>query len=107
MAKPAQKRELDYDLIFDAVTSNDIWALDWKYRGLQLDVPTPPEVKTVCDILDMWERIERDFADLSSEEKARVQTESYRTDLKFMGFDGNNETELMHIAGLLINKLER
>jgi hypothetical protein len=108
LAKPAQKRELDFDFIGDAVLNDDLWAVDWKYSGLQLRVPTPPDVKLVCDVLDMWDRLEHDFAALSPAEKATVQTGSYNSGPPhFEGFDGNNETELMHIAGLLVNDLDR
>ena len=108
LGKPPKERELDFDFIGDAVNSNDIWAVDWKYSGLQLKVPTPPEVRLVCDILDMWDRLEQDFAKLSPVERARVQTQSYSSGPPhFEGFDGNNETDLMHIAGLLVNELGR
>jgi len=59
LAKPAQKRELDFDFIHKAVVNNDIWALDWKYPGLQLNVRTSLQVELVCDILDMWDRLEK------------------------------------------------
>ena len=86
LGKPAQKRELDFEFIGDAVINNDIWALDWKYSGLQLQVPTPPEVKLVCDILDMWDRIEQDFADLTPVEQAKVQAGSYNSSpARFLG----------------------
>jgi hypothetical protein len=108
LAKPAQKRELDFDFIWEAVTSNDAWALDWKYPGLQLNVPTPPQVTQVMDILEMWERIEESYEGLDPAEKARVETEAYGMGVpRFVGFDGNNETELMHIARLLVNQLDR
>jgi uncharacterized protein YfbU (UPF0304 family) len=108
LAKPTKDRELDYDFIHSAVVNDDIWALSWKYSGLDLKVETPPEVSLVCDILDMWDRLERDFGKLSEAEKARVETETYRNGVpRFWGFDGNNETELLHIARLLVNDLDR
>jgi len=47
LAKPEQKRELDYDFIRDAVESDDIWAVAWRYPGLGLKVPIPPNVAHV------------------------------------------------------------
>lgn len=107
LATPPAKRELDFDFVREAVISNDIWALHWKYPGLELNVPTPPDVKLVCDILDMWERVEESFEKLSPTEKTRVQSASYNASTRFAGFDGNNESGLLHIARLLVEKLDR
>ncbi len=108
MAKPANERQLDYDFIAEAVLNDDVWALAWKYTGWDLKVPTPDDVKLVCDILEMWDRLETSFDDLIPAEKARVEEESYRMGApRFPGFDGNRETELMHIARVLTRPLER
>jgi len=108
LAKPTEDRELDYDFIYSAVVNGDKWALSWKYSGLDLKEETPPDVALVCDILDMWDRLERDFAALSKIEKARVEAEAHSSGApRFWGFDGNNETQLLHIARLLVNDLDR
>jgi uncharacterized protein YfbU (UPF0304 family) len=65
-------------------------------------------VTLVCDILDMWDRLEKDFAALSKAEQARVEAASHHPGApRFAVFDGNNETELLHIARLLVNDLDR
>lgn len=107
LAKPSEERELDPGFISTAVCDGDIWAIDWAYPGLQLGVPTPPEVSRVGDILEMWTRLEHSYAALDEPEKARVSAEIGPGGIQFGGFDGNNETEAMHIARLLVNKLER
>jgi uncharacterized protein YfbU (UPF0304 family) len=108
LSKPAQDRELDFGFIARAVLNGDVWALHWKYPGLGLEVTTPPDVQMVCDVLTMWEHIEESFAKLLPADKARVELESYSGGApRFLGFDGNNETELMHIARLLVDDLER
>jgi hypothetical protein len=70
LAKPEKEKELDFEFIREAVSYNDLWALHWQY-------PTPEQVKFVCDVLDMWERLEENFESLDGAEKARVQKESY------------------------------
>jgi uncharacterized protein YfbU (UPF0304 family) len=108
LARSPEKREVDFGFIYEAVTNDDLWAINWRYSGLQLNVESPPEVKLVCDILDMWDRLERDYVELSPVEQARVGEESHRGHPpQFLGFDGNNETDLLHIARLLINDLDR
>jgi uncharacterized protein YfbU (UPF0304 family) len=108
LAKPEKKRELDFQFISAAVSDNDLWALDWKYPGLRLEVATPPDVQIVCDVLEMWDHLEASFAELGSDDKVRVELESHSGGPpRFLGFDGNNETELMHIARLLVDHLDR
>ncbi len=107
LAKPAKDRELDYDFIYKAVVHDDIWALRWRYSGLDLKEKSPPEVSLVCDILEMWDRLEKSFAVLSAAEKARVENATHHKGAPyFCGFDGSNETQLLHIAVLLVNDLD-
>ena len=98
---------MDFDFIRNAVIDDDIWAVAWRYSGLQLKVPAPPKVDTVREILDMWDRLEESFDALSATDKARVEAEAYlHGPPRFLGFDGNNETDLLHIARLLVNHLD-
>jgi uncharacterized protein len=109
LAKPQSKRELDFESINRVVSGDDnIWALDFKYPGLQLKIETPPNVRLVMDILEMWDHIESSFAALNEADKKRVESDSYyKHEPKFLGFDGNNEINLMAIARLLTHDLER
>lgn len=108
LAKPAKDRELDYDFIWNAVTNDDEWALSWRYPGLNLKVKTPPEVTTVCDILEMWDRLETSYEKLSDNDKEQVEKKSYKSGPpRFQGFDGNSDDRRMHIAHILIKDLER
>jgi len=59
---------------------------------------------TCKEILDLWDRLEEGFANLSEEDRVRVETEAYGAP-RFEGFDGNNESDLNHIALLLVNDL--
>ena len=108
LAKAPKDRELDFDFIWDSVSNDDAWALDWRYSGLQLNENTPPEVRGVADLLDMWDVLERSFEALPPPEQKRVTSEpAVLGSVKFVGFDGNNETRLMHIARVFTGKLDR
>jgi len=107
LAKTADERELDPNFISTAVCDGDLWAIDWAYPGLQLNIETPLEVSRVCDILEMWTCLENSYAALDEAEKARVSAEIEPGGIQFEGFDGNNETGAVHIARLLVRKLER
>jgi uncharacterized protein YfbU (UPF0304 family) len=108
LARPESKRELDPEFIHEAVINDDIWALAWRYPGLNLKADTPPRVKFVCDVLDMWDRLESDFAALPADQQVMVLADAYEAPKpQFQGFDGNNETEELHIARLLTRDLGR
>jgi uncharacterized protein len=108
LAKPEGQRELDFEFINRVVSNDDIWALSRKYPALELKVETPSDVGLVSDILEMWDDIERSFASLNEADKKRVKADSYRDhDPKFLGFDGNNEINLMAIAIILTQDIGR
>jgi uncharacterized protein len=108
LAKPPANRELDYEFIDRVVMDDDLWALDTRYPGLELGIKWPPKVKKVADILEMWYQIESGFESLTDADKTRVETESfYRHPPKFLGFSGNEETDLMSISRLFVNDLSR
>jgi len=94
-----------------AIFSGNTWGLSWRYSGLISDQrdDDPPVVKEVVDILDMWSCIEESYKRLSEPEKKNVEAEAQATgqDVKYEGFDGNNESEHMSVARFLINDLER
>jgi uncharacterized protein len=52
---------------------------------------TPETVKETLNVLEMWSSLERAYAKLSPADKARVEKEAFGKDVKFRGFDGNNE----------------
>ena len=108
IAKPADQRELDFRFINSVVSGDQIWALDWKYPGLQLRIETPQIVIVVTDILEMWNHIESSFETLNEADKKRVEADlPYKGKPEFPGFDGNYEPGLMTIAAILIHDLER
>lgn len=109
-AMKIKNAEIDPDFVADAIFGGHYWALDWKYSGLFHDhVDSREVVHEVVNILDMWSFLEEGYEALSASEAARVAKEAdpFGAHVKFTGFDGNNETEYMSIARVLVEKLDR
>jgi uncharacterized protein YfbU (UPF0304 family) len=101
---------VDPKFVQSAIYSGNTWGLTWKFPGIfHNGGDTPAIVKDVVDILAMWSDIESAYQSLSSEDKARIETEvePLGRDVQFRGFDGNNESEHFGIALFLVNDLER
>jgi uncharacterized protein len=104
------KGEIDPKFIQEAIWSGNLWGLKWKYTGIVDSSETSREtVSEVCDILDMWWLMESAYKDLSKEDKKRIAHEvgPLGKSVRFLGFDGNNETEHMGAARFLIERLDR
>lgn len=102
--------EIDPKFIKEAIFSNNLWALPWKYSGIPFEDQEDSEiVREVLDILDMWSFIEHSYAQLSDEQKTLLEKEAapFGKDPRFPGFDGNNESEYMGVASFIVNELER
>lgn len=102
--------ESNPDFLAEVIYGGHYWAPKWDMQGVFHDhVDNPRDVSYVVDVLDMWSFVEEAYERLSSEQKAAIATEvgEWATDVKFHGFDGNNETGQMSIAGFLVNKMGR
>ena len=57
----------------------------------------------------MWSFLEDGYAALSEADRERVATEAepFGKDVRFLGFDGNNETSHMGAAHFMVNDLDR
>lgn len=101
---------VDTAFVQEAVTSGHGWALQWQYPGIfHESSETPAEVRRVCDVLEMWEVIERSVAGLSAAERAQVEQLSHPIGLtaaEFRGYSGNDEDEFS-IVGVLVEQLGR
>ena len=110
LQKPPAKREIDTDEVMDAIYGGHLWALKWEMTGLfHNHVDAPGAVSLVVDTLDMWSFIEEAVEKFSDAERKRLQAEvgPLGKDPKFIGFDGNYETEYLGIASHLVNRLNR
>ena len=100
--------EIDPDFVGEVISGGHTWAPKWELQGLYHDhEDNPKDVSLVIDILDMWSFIESGYSKLSKSEKEYVEKEISLKHVKFPGFDGNNESELMHIAQFLIEEMGR
>lgn len=102
--------EIDPEFIKSAIFSQNSWGIPWKYSGIPFESQeTPPLVKEVLDILDMWSCIEYAYQELSEAEKVQLEkdVDPFGKNPRFSGFDGNNESEYMNVASFLINELDR
>lgn len=102
--------EVEPDFIRSSIFSNNTWSIPWKYVGISFENQETPEiVYEVLNILDMWSFIERSYAELSDEDKAKVieGAAPFGENPSFPGFDGNNESEYMGKASFIVNELER
>lgn len=101
----------DSKLILNAVESGNTWAINWEYSGVlgfeQMD--EDPDLKWVVDVLEMWEFMEEGYEALTPKEKDELaeKADPFGRNVKFPGFDGNNESRLMSIARFLINEMDR
>lgn len=103
--------EVNHRFIAKSIFSDNTWAIPWELPGIFGDerFDDPPEVEEVADILEMWSLIEASYSELSSAEKARVETEAspFGREVKFPGFDGNNESRHLSIAKHFIKEMGR
>lgn len=109
-AKLAITDSVDPDFVQRMVTGGQGWALSWKYPGIFEESGEDPEsVKYVADVLEMWSALEDSFnaLDESGRKALAEAAETFGKDVKFPGFDGNNEHEYLSIARILVNDLDR
>lgn len=100
--------EIDVDFVSDAITSGNTWALENRYTGIfHGEDASDSTVRKVHDVLSTWTTIERAVADLSEEDRARLEAEAqpFGKNPRFPGFDGNNESEYMSVASFMIEKM--
>lgn len=98
------------DFVESVLYGGHLWGLKWKYSGIFHDhVDDGQTVAEVTDILDMWDFLESGFKALSASDKEQVKVKAapFGDRVSFPGFDGNNESSHMGVAGFLIEKLER
>jgi len=102
--------EFEPEFLRSAIESDNVWGISWRYPGIPLDnSDVPPIVDEVIAILEMWDFIELSFDSLSVQDEKGYQeiVEIYRDEPRFIGFDGNHESEYVSTARFLVEELER
>lgn len=102
---------VDTNLLSSAIHTENTWAIDWEMPGVVGSdrEPTPPLVTDVVNYLDMWSFLEEAHTtfDLPAKEQVALEAEPFGGNVRFPGFDGNNEVEAMSIAHILVNDMGR
>lgn len=95
--------ELDPAFIKSALDGHE-WAISSRYGGFERDNSSDQVANEVGEILMMWRVIEERYAELSTDEKARLAALSpiFGEEPKFPGFDGNAGTGHYGTAAFLI-----
>ena len=102
--------ESNPDFLSEVIYGGHYWAPKWHMQGVFHDhIDNPKDLDHVCDVLDMWSFIEDAYENLNTEQKATIAEEvgARGTIVKFLGFDGNNESSQMSIARFIVNKINR
>ena len=103
--------DIDTKLLRSAIYSENTWALDWEMPGVvgsDQEAP-PPLVRDVVNYLDMWSFLEEAHAsfDAPTREHVAREAEPFGRHVRFSGFDGNNESEALSIARILVDDMGR
>jgi len=104
------KGDINVDFVQKVIFGGHYWAFGWELPGLfhgQAD--RQARVRFVLDVLDMWFFIEEAMATFSAKDKKRIEKEAdpFGKDVRYYGFDGNNEAEYLGIAGFLVEEMDR
>ena len=99
---------LNIDLISAAIYGGHFWALRREMSGIfHGHEDEPRDASEVTDILDMWTFLEEAAESFSIKEMGLIKIQQKRfSGLKFLGFDGNYETEHMSIALFMTREMK-
>jgi uncharacterized protein YfbU (UPF0304 family) len=101
------KGEFDADFISKTIWSDNLWGFNWELSGIPFErSEDPPEVNETTNYLDMWRFLEEGYKALPVKDKEQLakDAEPFGTDVRFPGFDGNNERHY-HIAHYMIDDM--
>lgn len=102
--------DLEPDFLAEVIWGGHYWAAEWKLPGVfHGHEDDPNDLSVVVDVLDMWDRVEAGFAQLSTRDRVSLEEAAapFGKNPTFPGFDGNNEAQLLTIADFLVNKMGR
>lgn len=102
--------EIDVPFVMSAIQGGHFWALRWELPGIFHDHSDGQAVvREVVDTLDMWDLIETSYEKFSDIERKNLaaNVKHFGNDPKFIGYDGNNESEYFSIARFIVNDMKR
>ena len=109
-AMKIKNSEMNPEFLAKVIYGGHYWAPKWDIQGVFHDhVDDPRDVTHVVDVLDMWSFIEEAYERLNPAQKKTLTEDvgPWLTDVKFSGFDGNNESSQMSIARFLVEEMNR
>jgi hypothetical protein len=96
--------EIEPDFVREAITSDHLWALRWKYPGIYHNGGNDPEVvEETAAIMTMCRVIENSINDLDPADREKIPERDRKV---FVGFDGNHDDHY-GVARMLIEHLDR
>lgn len=101
---------IDPAFVASAISSGNLWALRWEYTGILHGEDVDDRiVDEAARIMSMWSLLERSVEMLSSEDRDRLAEEAapFGTEVRFPGFDGNNESTYLNVADFLVRDMRR
>lgn len=105
----ANKKPSDYDTNFisKAISSQQEWAIPIKYQCLDDGSPKPLFVSEVYAILETYRWISDTIQStgISKDDLKKMVVDNSTAPITFDGFDGNNESEHLSAARMLIDDL--
>ena len=110
LARPEAQRELDHDLIGNAVADGHSWMVRWRHDGMFEDEVSPDVVEDVARILTMWRFVEDAHQGFDATQKAEFEAgllHDFDKNPTYDGFDGNNETDHYGVARRMVEDLGR
>ena len=93
-----------------AIDGGHYWGLKLEYPGIFHNYEDKEHVVSeVVDVLEMWSFIESGFGKLSKKDRNFVAAEAdpFGQTVIFTGFDGNYESEYLHVARFFVDELQR
>lgn len=101
---------IDTKVIREAIYGGHHWAIGWEHQGVfPTRVDSDEDVTLVVNVLDMWDFIERAAEGLAEPDRQELRERAapFGEHVSFHGFDGNNESQAMSIARMLIGPMGR
>jgi len=99
------KNSFDPNVIQEAISSDNTWAIGWEYQTLSDDSETPEHVKLFVDTVDMFKILQYTYVRFSDDDKLAIASAVPHlndvSSLEFPGFDGNNESEYLSVGYML------
>ncbi|ATC33026.1 hypothetical protein CA606_12200 [Caulobacter vibrioides] len=93
-----------------AIQNGHTWAIEQRYGSdrSESDEERKPVVQKVHDVMHLWTVLEDAYEQLNAAEKAEleVRVPHVSKDVRWGGFDGNNESEYMSVLAFMVGYMD-